>query len=111
MRLMFSTVAGPVEQVVLAAVPGEVDLEERPYGDQPEEQRQFAGRMGATTIEVSTNHVAMVSHPDEVMNLITTTAQAVPTATQIRRLRLNCSRRRHRALTHCRCGEHMEGPS
>jgi hypothetical protein len=44
-------------------------------------QRQFAGRMSATTIEVPTNHVAMVSHPDEVVNLITTAAQAVPAAT------------------------------
>jgi alpha/beta hydrolase family protein len=35
-------------------------------GDQaipPDAQRQFAARMGATTEEVSTNHVAMVSHP------------------------------------------------
>jgi hypothetical protein len=39
--------------------------------------------MGATTIEVPTNHVAMVSHPDEVVNLITTAAQAVPAATQM----------------------------
>ena len=49
-------------------------------GDQaipPDAQRQFAGRMGATTIEVPTNHVAMVSHPDEVLNLITTVAKAV----------------------------------
>jgi pimeloyl-ACP methyl ester carboxylesterase len=44
-------------------------------------QRQFAGRMGATTVEVPTNHVAMVSHPDDVLNLITTAAHAVPTAT------------------------------
>jgi pimeloyl-ACP methyl ester carboxylesterase len=54
------------------------------HGDQaipPDAQRQFAGRMGATTVEVSTNHVAMVSHPDEVVNLITTAAQAVPAAT------------------------------
>ena len=29
----------------------------------PDAQRQFAHRMGATTVEVSTNHVAMVSHP------------------------------------------------
>jgi hypothetical protein len=46
-------------------------------GDQaipPDAQRQFAPRMGATTIEVPTNHVAMVSHPDEVVNLITTAA-------------------------------------
>jgi pimeloyl-ACP methyl ester carboxylesterase len=53
-------------------------------GDQaipPDAQRQFAGRMGATTVEVPTNHVAMVSHPDEVLNLITTAAQAVPAVT------------------------------
>ena len=49
-------------------------------GDQaipPDAQRQFAPRMGATTVEVSTNHVAMVSHPDEVLQLITTAAEAV----------------------------------
>jgi hypothetical protein len=49
-------------------------------GDQaipPDAQRQFAGRMGATTIEVPTNHVAMVSHPDEVLNLIMTAVEAV----------------------------------
>ena len=53
-------------------------------GDQaipPDAERQFAARMGATTVEVATNHVAMVSHPDEVLQLITTAAQAVPAAT------------------------------
>jgi pimeloyl-ACP methyl ester carboxylesterase len=53
-------------------------------GDQaipPDAQRQFAPRMGATTVEVSTNHVAMVSHPDEVLQLIKTAAEAVATAT------------------------------
>jgi len=34
--------------------------------------------MGATTAEVSTNHVAMVSHADEVLQLIKTAAEAVP---------------------------------
>jgi len=33
--------------------------------------------MGATTVEVPTNHVAVVSHPDEVVKLIETAAQAV----------------------------------
>ena len=49
-------------------------------GDQaipPDAERQFAARMGATTIEVPTNHVAMVSHPDEVVRLVETAAQAV----------------------------------
>ena len=43
----------------------------------PEAERQFAKRMGATTVEVPTNHVAMVSHPDDVVKLIEAAAQAV----------------------------------
>ena len=42
-------------------------------GDQaipPDAERQFAARMGATTTEVASNHVAMVSHPEEVLTLI-----------------------------------------
>jgi pimeloyl-ACP methyl ester carboxylesterase len=52
-------------------------------GDQtipPDAQRQFAARMGATTTEVSTNHVAMVSHPDEVVTMIEAAAAAVSVA-------------------------------
>jgi hypothetical protein len=42
-------------------------------GDQaipPDAERAFAARMGATTVEVQSNHVAMVSHPDEAVSLI-----------------------------------------
>ena len=49
-------------------------------GDQaipPDAERQFAQRMGATTVEVATNHVAMVSHPNDVVQLIETAAKAV----------------------------------
>jgi len=42
-----------------------------------EAERQFAARMGATTIEVASGHVAMVSHPDETVNLIETAAKAL----------------------------------
>ncbi|HYK27031.1 MAG TPA: alpha/beta hydrolase, partial [Streptosporangiaceae bacterium] len=52
-------------------------------GDQaipPDAERQFAARMGATTVEVPTNHVAMVSHPDNVVQLIETAAMAVQAA-------------------------------
>jgi pimeloyl-ACP methyl ester carboxylesterase len=52
-------------------------------GDQaipPEAERQFAGRMGATTVEVASNHVAMVSHPDEALSLIKAAASGVPVA-------------------------------
>jgi pimeloyl-ACP methyl ester carboxylesterase len=43
----------------------------------PDAERQFAARMGATTIEVSASHVAMVSRPDEVASLIERAAEAV----------------------------------
>ena len=41
----------------------------------PAAERQFAERMGATTIEVESGHVAMVSHPDETVRLIETAAE------------------------------------
>jgi pimeloyl-ACP methyl ester carboxylesterase len=43
----------------------------------PDAERQFAKRMGATTVEVASSHVAMVSHPDDVAQLIKTAAEAV----------------------------------
>ena len=43
----------------------------------PDAERQFAARMGATTIEVPSSHLAMVSHPSEVADLITTAADSV----------------------------------
>jgi pimeloyl-ACP methyl ester carboxylesterase len=36
----------------------------------PDAERQFAARMGATTVEVASDHVAMVSHPEEALSLI-----------------------------------------
>jgi pimeloyl-ACP methyl ester carboxylesterase len=41
----------------------------------PEAERQFASRMGAVTIEVSSSHLAMVSHPAEVAQLIKAAAR------------------------------------
>src|SRR5437764_10909741 len=46
----------------------------------PDAQRLFARRMGATTIEVPSSHVAMVSHPEDVVQLIETATQAAVTA-------------------------------
>jgi pimeloyl-ACP methyl ester carboxylesterase len=48
----------------------------------PDAERQFASRMGAVTIEVPASHVAMVSHPDEVTQLIKLAADAVPATNQ-----------------------------
>lgn len=46
----------------------------------PDAERQFAARMGATTVEVASGHVAMVSHPDAVAALIEKSAKAVQAA-------------------------------
>jgi pimeloyl-ACP methyl ester carboxylesterase len=43
----------------------------------PDAERMFAERMGAETVEVPSSHVAMVSHPDAVLELI----EAAPRAT------------------------------
>ena len=44
----------------------------------PDAERLFASRMGATTVEIPSSHVAMVSHPGDVAQLIKTAADAVP---------------------------------
>lgn len=46
----------------------------------PSAERQFATRMGATTVEVASGHLAMVSHPDAVTALIEKAAKAVQAA-------------------------------
>ena len=43
----------------------------------PDAKRQFADRMGATTTEISSSHVAMVSHATEVAQLIATAAEQI----------------------------------
>ena len=42
----------------------------------PDAQRMFANRMGATTAEVPSGHLAMISHPADVVKLIETAAEA-----------------------------------
>jgi pimeloyl-ACP methyl ester carboxylesterase len=48
----------------------------------PDAERQFAARMGATTVEIASSHVAMVSHAPEVTELIEQAAAAVGSAVQ-----------------------------
>jgi pimeloyl-ACP methyl ester carboxylesterase len=43
----------------------------------PDAERQFATRMGATTVEVESGHLAMVTHPDVVIAQIEAAAQVV----------------------------------
>jgi pimeloyl-ACP methyl ester carboxylesterase len=46
----------------------------------PDAERMFASRMGATTVEIPSSHVAMVSHPAEIADLVEKAADAVRTA-------------------------------
>jgi len=43
----------------------------------PPAQQMFAQRMGATTIEVPSSHVAMVSHPKDVIRLTEMASEAL----------------------------------
>ena len=45
----------------------------------PDAERGFAARMGATTVEVASGHLAMVTHPDTIVDLIEQAAR-VPVA-------------------------------
>ncbi len=49
----------------------------------PDVERMFAKRMGATTVEVASSHLAMVSHPEETASLIKAAAQAVTAGAQL----------------------------
>jgi pimeloyl-ACP methyl ester carboxylesterase len=42
----------------------------------PDAERQFAQRMGAITVEVTAGHLAMVTHPDTVVDMIEKAAMA-----------------------------------
>ena len=43
----------------------------------PDTQRMFARRMGANTVEVSSGHLAMVSHPAEIVRLVEAAAKTL----------------------------------
>jgi pimeloyl-ACP methyl ester carboxylesterase len=84
-RVMFA-VQQPLSASALGEVMGKPAWKALPTwflvadGDQtipPAAERQFARRMGATTVEIASNHVAMVSHPEEVLQLIKTAIQGV----------------------------------
>ena len=46
----------------------------------PDAERQMARRMGATTVEVASGHLPMVSHPADVVALVESAAKTVPVA-------------------------------
>ena len=48
----------------------------------PDAERMFAKRMGATVIEVPSSHLAMVSHPADVVRLIEAAANVAAAVKQ-----------------------------
>jgi pimeloyl-ACP methyl ester carboxylesterase len=52
----------------------------------PDAERMFAQRMAATTVEVASSHLAMVSHPDRVVGLIHAAAEAAQAGSSSNRL-------------------------
>jgi pimeloyl-ACP methyl ester carboxylesterase len=48
----------------------------------PDAERQFATRMGATMVEIPSSHVAMVSHPAEVVELVQKAAEVIGAVTR-----------------------------
>jgi pimeloyl-ACP methyl ester carboxylesterase len=50
----------------------------------PDAERAFARRMRATTEEVKSSHVIMVSHPERVSSMIEKALQAVPVTGKLR---------------------------
>jgi pimeloyl-ACP methyl ester carboxylesterase len=52
----------------------------------PDAERMFAKRMGATTVEVPSGHLAMVTHPAETVSLIEAAAEAARSAAAAGRL-------------------------
>jgi pimeloyl-ACP methyl ester carboxylesterase len=49
----------------------------------PDVERLFAKRMGATVVEVNSNHLPMVSHPAEVVDLIESAAEKIQQAVAV----------------------------
>jgi pimeloyl-ACP methyl ester carboxylesterase len=49
----------------------------------PDLERFFAKRIGATTTEIASSHVAMLSHPDVVIDVIRAAAKAVQGASAV----------------------------
>jgi pimeloyl-ACP methyl ester carboxylesterase len=48
----------------------------------PDAERMFAQRMGASTVEVPSSHLAMVSHPQEVVDLIEAAVASVTASSE-----------------------------
>ena len=75
--LSFSTLDDVMGPPVWKTVPTWFAVAQHDEVIPPDGERQFAQRMGATTVEVDSSHVVMISHPDEVTALIQSAVDAL----------------------------------
>jgi pimeloyl-ACP methyl ester carboxylesterase len=75
--LALSTFKDPMDVPAWKALPSWYLVARNDEAIPPDVERMFAARMGATTIEIQSSHVVMVSHPKEVVGLIERAAEAV----------------------------------
>jgi pimeloyl-ACP methyl ester carboxylesterase len=71
-----------VEGVAWRSKPNWYIVATKDHTVQPDLERFLAKRMGATTTEVASSHVAMLSHPKTVLEVIRAAAKAVQTSTK-----------------------------
>jgi len=69
-----------VEGVAWRSKPNWYIVAQKDHTVQPDLERFLAKRMGATTTEVASSHVAMLSHPKVVLDVIRAAARAVQTS-------------------------------
>jgi pimeloyl-ACP methyl ester carboxylesterase len=68
--LAFSTLNDVMETPAWKTLPTWFAVAQHDQVIPPDAERLFAQRMGATTVEVDSSHVVMLSHPDDVVALI-----------------------------------------
>jgi len=76
---VMAVVQKPIHQSILGEKSGPPALKQLPTWFQiskndliipPEAERQFAKRMNAITVSISSSHASLVSHPDQITQLI-----------------------------------------
>jgi len=71
-----ASLTGTVSEAAWRSKPSWYLLSSEDHAIQPKLQRFMAGRMHATVVKISSSHLAMLSHPDVTVHLITEAVQS-----------------------------------
>jgi pimeloyl-ACP methyl ester carboxylesterase len=77
-----SAFGASVDQAAWKTIPSWYLVSQEDHALNPDLERFYAKRMGATTTEIKSSHVAFLSHPKEVARLIEQAANAAATSAQ-----------------------------